>query len=340
MKKILALLLTLTMVIGLAACTGNSAITTSAETTKAAITTTVAETTKADVTTVATDKKIVVGFCPMDLSNNFFASIANSFEEAGKAAGITTIVTDGKSDAAKQVSALEDFISQKVDVIVVAPVDAESLKGVIAEAKAAGIPVITHTTTYADATCNMNVDELEMGTTLGEICGAWMAKTFGKDATCQYAILSQPTLEQTIGRENGIKAGIAKYCANAVNVITVPAHTTDMGITAAENILTAYPDVVAIVGINDSGALGAYETCIAQNVGDKFFLGGVDGTAQGLKLISEGSIFRGSVYLNPVGTGKQFIDYAIALSKGETIPASYMVPVSAITIDNVNQYIQ
>ena len=298
MKKVIALILAALMVLGLAACAAKTTTTeqdtdTPAQTApadKAA-----EETTAAD----AADKQITVGFCPMDLSNNFFANIANSLRNAADAANVKAIISDGKSDAATQIAALENFISQGVDVIIVVPVDAESLKGVIAEAKTAGIPVITHTTEYADATCNMNVAELEMGQANGSACGKWMAETFGADADCKYAILTQRSLEQTIGRENGIMQGIAEYCPNAECVMTVDGYTTDMGMTAAENILTAHPEVVAILGINDSGALGAYETCVAQGVDtDKFYIGGND---------SMDTIAKLSRYGQQVGSNVRFI---------------------------------
>jgi ribose transport system substrate-binding protein len=284
---------------------------------------------------------ITVGFCPMDLSNNFFANIANSLDRYAKEKGVTAIITDGGSDAAKQVAACENFISQGVDVIVVVPVDANSLKGVIAEAKEAGIPVITHTTFYEDATVNMNVDEFEMGYCNGSNCGQWMLDTFGGDAHVEYAILTQRSLEQSIGRENGIHASIAEYMPNAECVMTVDAHTTDLGITAAEDILTAHPGVCAILGINDSGALGAYETCVAQGVEpSKFFIGGNDGVQQALELIKAGTIYRGSVDLNPVGTGEMMIDYAIDLCNGIEVPSEYMVPVAAVNISNAEQYLE
>lgn len=342
MKKLLVLLLVFVLAFGMVACASDETTTdtdTSNDTATTDTTNDAAEEDTTDTDAAESDGDWTVGFCPMDLSNNFWASIANSFKAAGDEAGVTTIVADGKSDAATQVSALENFISQQVDVIVVGPVDAASLAGVIAEAKEAGIPVITHTTYYEDATCNMNVDELAMGTALGQACGKWMAETFGEDTDAQFAILTQSALEQTIGRENGIKAGIAEYCPNAQFVTSIDAHTTDLGITAGEDILAAYPDIKAICGINDSGALGAYETCIAQDVGDEFFIGGVDGTEQALKLISEGTIYRCSVDLNPTGTGEQFIEYALALRDGEEIPESFMIPVNAVTAENIGDYV-
>lgn len=285
---------------------------------------------------------ITVGFCPMDLSNNFFANIANSLESYAKKVGVTTVIKDGKSDAATQVSAVENFIVQGVDVIVVVPVDANSLKGVIAEAEAAGIPVITHTSFYEEATCNMNVAEYEMGYANGSNAGQWLSDTFGAEAVVKYAILTQRSLEQTIGRENGIVDGIKEYMPNAECVMTVDAHTTDLGITAAEDILTAHPDVCCIMGINDSGCLGAYETVVAQGIDQsKFFIGGNDGTQQALNLIKEGTCYRGSVDLNPIGTGEMMIDYAIKLCNGleDEVPAEYMVPVAAVNAENVDQYL-
>ena len=169
MKKSLAILLAMGLILGLVGC-GSSGTANESPTTENSNEET-AENTESPEPAAENNDEFTVGFCPMDLSNNFWAAIANSFEAAGKDAGIKTVIADGKSDSATQVSALENFISQGVDVIVVGPVDSSSLSGVIAEAKEAGIPVITHTTAYEDATCNMNVDELEMGTAIGQICG-------------------------------------------------------------------------------------------------------------------------------------------------------------------------
>ena len=57
-----------------------------------------------------------------------------------------------------------------------------------------------------------------------------------------------------------------------------------------------------------------------------------------LELISQGTIYRGTVYLNPVGTGQQFIEYAQTLIDGGEIPESFMVPVNAISAENIDEY--
>lgn len=280
-----------------------------------------------------------VGFCPMDLSNPFFALMADSAKEEAEKQGVELVVTDGQSDAQKQVTALENYISQGCDAIYVVPVDEESLKATIKEAEDAGIPVITHTTYYEEASAFISIDETEMGETIGGAAGEWMAETFGEDAEVEYAVLTQSTLPQTINRSNGIQSGIAKFVPNAKCVTTVDAWLPDMGMEAAETILQAHPDVKAIVGINDSGALGAYEACVAADVGDEFFIGGVDGTETAIKNIVNGTIYRGTVDIGPLPTGVMAIDYAIKLVNGEEVPAETMVETKAITAENAEEYL-
>ena len=53
------------------------------------------------------------------------------------------IVVDANRDNAKQQSQVEDFISQKVDAIVLTPYDSQAIGSAIVEANQAGIPVFT-----------------------------------------------------------------------------------------------------------------------------------------------------------------------------------------------------
>lgn len=346
-KKMVGMLLVAAMSISLlAGCSnGDSTAKTEAAKTETKATEAVAtedtatEAAKTEGAKADNGETLKVGFCPMDLSNPFFAQMASSAKAAAEENNVELVVTDGQSDSQKQVTALENFISQGCKAIIVVPVDGESLKATIEEAENSGIPVITHTTKVDAASAFISIDETDMGTTIGAECGQWIKDNFGADEEVQYAILNQPTLPQIINREKGIQAGIAEYAPNAKLVTTVAAWLPDMGMEAAETILQAYPDVKAIVGINDSGALGAFEACIASNVGDKFFIGGVDGTEAGVEKIAAGTIYRGSVDIGPVPTGQMMIDYAKKLVNGEEVPKETMVEVKAINKDNVQSYV-
>ena len=82
---------------------------------------------------------------------------------------------------------------------------------------------------------------------------------------------------------------IAEFCPNAECAIQIDGYTTEMAMEAAENIMTAHPEVVALCCINDSGALGAYEAVMAMSGIDyeHFYIAGVDGTPDVCKLIEK-----------------------------------------------------
>ena len=155
-----------------------------------------------------------IGFCPMDLSNPFFAEMAAGVQDYCDQNGITPIIVDGKSDAQAQVTAMENFMSQGVDGIALVPVDAESLDTIVNEAVAAGIPVVTHTTLIEGATAYMGIKEIDMGLTIGRVAGQWLADNHPGEEI-EYAILNQPTLPQIIEREQGIQQGIEEYAPEA-----------------------------------------------------------------------------------------------------------------------------
>ena len=69
---------------------------------------------------------------------------AAALTERFKAKGAETEVQFAENDAASQVSQIRAMIAAKVDLLVITPVDSSALSDVLAEAKAAGIPVIDY----------------------------------------------------------------------------------------------------------------------------------------------------------------------------------------------------
>jgi ribose transport system substrate-binding protein len=70
-----------------------------------------------------------------------------------------TIVTDAGFNASKQVSDIKDLITKKVNGIIYWPVDQAALKGVLAEAEAAGIPTVESAIGFTDlGTSSVDID--------------------------------------------------------------------------------------------------------------------------------------------------------------------------------------
>lgn len=136
MKKILALFLALAMVFALASCGGNTNETQNPGNNQ--------QNTQAPSggDPVGTGKTVAIAM-PTQSSERWINDGANMKSQL-EALGYNVLLQYAEDDVQMQVSQIENFVSQQVDVLVIAAVDSGALTGVEAQAKAAGIPIIAY----------------------------------------------------------------------------------------------------------------------------------------------------------------------------------------------------
>ena len=83
-------------------------------------------------------KKVKFGYALNDMSHEWYQNIAKGARARAAELGGDITIADAAMDAAKQVSQLENMITQGVDVLIITPVDVKSLPNIIAEAARAG----------------------------------------------------------------------------------------------------------------------------------------------------------------------------------------------------------
>ncbi len=92
----------------------------------------------------AGDKPRVFALVPKTISVPFYNDVERGCTDEAKKIGVQAKFTGPTTaDAAQQVQVLQDLVSQGVDGIAVAPMDADSVIGVVGLARKKGIPVIT-----------------------------------------------------------------------------------------------------------------------------------------------------------------------------------------------------
>ena len=96
------------------------------------------------------------------------------FVSAAKDLGAEVNVQDAGGDVNKQISQIEYFIENKVDAIVVVPIDAKALYDVVTRAKAEGIVVVAYDRMILDAPVDLYVsfDNKRVGELMGEALAA------------------------------------------------------------------------------------------------------------------------------------------------------------------------
>ena len=165
MKKVIALILSLMIILSLAACGSNTTQTTAAPAAPAA--------TEAAAPAAGEDVgagKTVGIAMPTQSSERWIKDGANMKAQLEEK-GYTVILQYAEDDVQAQVSQIENMISQKVDCLVIAAIDSGALTGVEAQAKQAGIPIIAYDRLLMDTdavTYYASFDNEGVGRAIGE----------------------------------------------------------------------------------------------------------------------------------------------------------------------------
>lgn len=337
MKKILALIMAAIMMLSLVACGSKAPAADAPAADAPAADAPAADAPAADA---EDDKQISIGLTFLNLDNPFFVAFKAAAEEACAEAGVNLVFSDSKGTSEGQIKAMEDFIAMGVDAIIITPQDGEAVLPQIQEARSKGIYVVCHTIMPAEYDAYVGADEYDMGFCLGEAAGKWIKENLGDQEVVQAATLNYDIAPTVIPRKEGIIAGVLSVADNVEFVATETAGETAAGMAAAETFLATYPDLQVLLGINDGGALGAYEAFMdAGKTGDDILIGGIDATSEGLAKVAEGGIYRITVDQDPANMARICVQNCLDLLAGKEIVKEYYAELVPVTAENIADYV-
>jgi ribose transport system substrate-binding protein len=256
-------------------------------------------------------------------------------QKAATDAGVQLLVADAQNDNAKQADQIANFITQKVDVIIVNPTDSDAVVPSVQKANDAQIPIIAldraaNGGTLASYIASNNVDAGKQGAQL--LLGA-----VGQNA--QVAMLiGIPGASAARDRGQGFTDAIANSSVNTKAVTLVAQQSANFdrsqALNVAQNILTANPDITGIFAQNDEMALGAVQAIKARGLSGKVFVVGVDGVPDALDAIKSGDMY-GSIAQQPDVMGQLGLQTAVKILSSQTPEKQTDVPLKVVTKDNV-----
>lgn len=295
---------------------------------------------KKEVTDTNKDGKIKIGFSIQDISNPSWSEMYKYMEEKAKDIGVEITLSDCKADPEKQIASLENFIQGGYDAIIVHCFDAESATSTLQDAKDKGIKIVAYDTNLDIADCYFGLDNYEVGKQIAKNASDFIDKTFPEGA-CEVGVCNYPLNQVCLDRAEGILDGLKEYAPGATVVAEAQAGYTDEGIEVGENFMQAHPNMKVVVGIDDAGLLGVYEAVKASGkMADDFGMFGIDALDEAVKLISENTIFRSTIYLDLNTVGEKMVQSAYDLTQGKEVEKTTYFPMETITIDNVKDYMK
>jgi ribose transport system substrate-binding protein len=290
---------------------------------------------------LAADKKPVVGLVMKSLANEFFKTMEEGARKFAKEDGTFELIPVGmnsETDIDTQVSAMENFIAKKVDLIVVAPADSVGMVASVKKAIDAKIAVVNFDVTLdkkALKEAGLPEDFLFVGpdNAVGaEMVGDFLGKTLGKGAKV-FILEGNPGADNAKQRKEGFDRSVKKFELNLLASNTAHWETEEAN-TLTTNLLTKFPDVQGIMCANDSMVLGAEKAVAAAGKTGKIQIVGFDNIGAVQKLIKEGKVLATIDQFGPEMAANA-IKVGMRILKGEKLSGWQKTEVKLITKDDL-----
>ena len=282
----------------------------------------------------ATATKGSIAVIPKGTTHIYWQSVRAGAEAAGKELGYKIYYNgpERETDRERQIQIIEDFIVQKVDAVVLAPLDSKAIVPSVEKLTSLKIPVViidskVDTDKYVTYAATDNYQG-------GVMAGRRMGKILngkGNVIVVKYVPGSASTTE----RENGFIETIQKEFPD-IHIVDSKygQDTVETALQATEDLLTKNKDVQGLYACNAPTAVGAMQALQSQHRSEIKMVGfdAEKGLLDGLKAGQIDAL----VVQNPYKMGYLGVKSAVAALHGEPVEKKIDTGVALVTKDNLN----
>jgi inositol transport system substrate-binding protein len=283
-------------------------------------------------------QKIGLAMAELD---TFLTILKNGTVDAAKKAGATVQVEDAQADVGKQLSQIQNLIAQKVDAIIVNPVDTDATPKITKMVTDAKIPLIYVNRKPVDfeklpaGVAFVASDERISGTVqTQEVCRLLKGKG---DILVLMGELSN---EAARTRTKDIEEVIATKDCSGIKITDKREGKWDRtkGQDIMTNWLSSGAKFDAVIANNDEMAIGAINALKASKKWTPTsIVAGIDATPDALASMKAGDL-KVTVFQNAAGQGSGAVESAIKLIKKQPVERFVNVPFELVTPANLSKY--
>lgn len=305
MKKTLALILTLALVLGM-------------------------------TSVFAAEKTFTIVVNLKTLSSEYWQTVKSGIDEAAAELGYTIDVQGpaAETEIAEQVQQLETQLAAKPDAIIIAPLDGDAVIGAIQSTGYTGIVI------FCDTDANYEMKTAFVGTSnqvAAHSGGVYGIEKVGVDKVKALIIYGQEGDNTSNLRKAGYEQALSEAGLTPVAMLSGN-NTTDGATRVMEDQLVANPEINLVLCHNDDtaiGALNAVKNAKAQGI----TIMGFDGNQSAIELIAAGEL-AGTVAQQPKLMGYLSIMTAVKALKGETVDKNVVVDTVVIDAQNYKEFMK
>lgn len=277
------------------------------------------------------DRRKRIAVIPKAVSHLFWVEVKKGADSAGKEFNVEILWNGAASetDYSRQMQIVDSMIAQRVDGIAIAASERQALVPVVDRAVAAGIPVSVFdsgldSTNYVSFIATDNVEAGRLGARkLAELIG-------GKGKVG--VVLHAPGSLSTMDREKGFNEVIGKEFPN-IKIVGQQFGMSDRSKSraAAENILTANPDLAGLFASSEPSSVGAALAIKGRELSGKVKLMAFD-SSDGMVEDLRGGTISAMVVQDPQRMGYEAVHTLVMKLRGETPPKR--LDLNAIVVSN------
>ncbi len=264
-----------------------------------------------------------IGISVADLGNPYFVQLiesATSRAETLVGQPVKMLIRSDAYDLKRQITQLNYFIEQDVDLSVLTAPDEEDIGPTIAKAQRAGIKVIAVDVKARGADATITTDNIQAGV----IACEYLAKRMNYQGNM--VIINGVAVSSVVERVAGCKSAIHAYPKIVLlNDQLNGTGSIDGGMKAMTYLMEAYPQIDSVFSINDPTALGAVRA--AKQAGrDDFVLASVDGAPFAVKIIKSGkSNWAATAMQKPTLMAEKAIEIGYQLLQAKKVEPNYIL---------------
>jgi len=262
-----------------------------------------------------------------DSQNPFFTSLLQGARTQAAMHGVELSEADASNDDAQQLVALRGFVDNRVDLLIVNPTNAQTVRPGIELANRARIPVIT-VDRQADGgrvLAHVASDNIAGG----RLAGAYLASRLDSGGTVA-EFEGIPGTSASYERGKGFNEALARNHKLRVAVREVANFDRDSARDSMTRLLAEGRQFDAIFAHNDSMILGVMDALQTAKPAHYPLLVGFDAIPEARQAVRDGRI-SATIAQKPERMGALAVDLAVAALRQETVPANVLVELDLIT---------
>lgn len=280
-----------------------------------------------------------IGLVMKTLTNPFFIEMEKGARRAEKEFGVNLIVKTAAQETSveQQIQLVNDLIAAKVDAIVIAPADSQSLVDTLKKASDAGIKIVNIDNRLdAEALKRAGLGEVPF-ISVDNDAGAYKAGKYLADkavAPTQAAILEgMRSADNARQRMEGAKRALLENKQIKLVASETANWKIDEGYLVSKTLFSRYPDIRLLFAANDMMAIGAVKY-LQESGKTKVTVVGYDALAEAIAEIKAGQM-SATVDQQAAEQGYQGVALALRLVNGEKVQAVTLIDTRLVTAESL-----